>query len=85
MVEIVREAAPLNMERWIGGGSGSSIQCIDFRAGSGGGRSSKAAEAKRFLAALRRLAECQARNTFSTGEMHSVANDIGLQVKISWE
>lgn len=63
------------------------LTCIDFRAdssltgfGAGSRAGSKAGEAKRFLTALRRSAERQGRDVFSTGELHSLANDIGLQV-----
>ncbi|GAX76612.1 hypothetical protein CEUSTIGMA_g4058.t1 [Chlamydomonas eustigma] len=76
VVEIMREAL---YNRLL-----DDITCVDFRQQGGGGRpGSKAAEAKRFLTALRRTAERQGggRNTFSLGELFSLANEINLQVK----
>jgi DNA helicase MCM8 len=76
VVEIMREAL---YNRLL-----DDITCVDFRQQGGGGSrpGSKAAEAKRFLTALRRTAERQGggRNTFTLGELFSLANEINLQV-----
>lgn len=53
---------------------------VDFRKAPGGRAGSKAAEAKRFLTSLRRAAERGGKDTFSTGELFSLANEINLQV-----
>lgn len=55
-----------------GGGSSSSS------AGRSGG---KAAEAKRYLLRLQHMCENQGRDTVSTGELHALATEIGLNVR----
>jgi hypothetical protein len=55
--------------------------CIDFRPSGGtGSRGGKAGEAVRFLAAAARAARAAGRDTLSSAELFSVANEIALQV-----
>ncbi|MEW5300243.1 MAG: hypothetical protein WDW36_003185 [Sanguina aurantia] len=79
VVEIMKEAL---YDRFM-----DDVACVDFRRGGGGSSGSaarsggKAAEAKRFLLRLQHVCEHQGRDTVSTGELHALASEIGLNVR----
>lgn len=54
---------------------------MDYRSASGGGsRGGKAAEGRRFIAGLQRAARLRGKDTFTSSELFSLANEINLQV-----
>ena len=60
------------------------LACVDFRRGGGAGSKagSKAAESNRFMAAIKRAAARMGDSaSFESGELLSIASEIGLQVK----
>ncbi|GLI71641.1 hypothetical protein VaNZ11_016915 [Volvox africanus] len=74
VVDLVREAL---YDRF---GGDLAAGCADYRQ-AGGRAGSRSSEAARFLTSLRRLAEREGRNVFSSLELSSLANEIALSVR----